>query len=155
MSRIIKRYENRKLYDTENRRYISLEEIAELIRNGVEVQVVDNTNGEDITTQTLTQVIFEEGKKGRNPLSKDLLHSVIRLGSDFIDGGIQQVRQGLNVLTPNVLNNIFGAASAADSEALKQLREKVESLEAIIKALMNQKLEDQPDDAKGAGKPPQ
>ena len=40
MSRIIKRYENRKLYDTEDRRYISLEEIAELIRNGVEVQVV-------------------------------------------------------------------------------------------------------------------
>ncbi|MCI0693715.1 polyhydroxyalkanoate synthesis regulator DNA-binding domain-containing protein [candidate division KSB1 bacterium] len=149
MSRIIKRYENRKLYDTENRRYISLEEIAELIRNGVEVQVVDNTNGEDITTQTLTQVIFEEGKKGRNPLSKDLLHSVIRLGSDFIDGGIQQMRQGLNLLTPNVLNNIFGAASAADSEALKQLREKVESLEAIIKALMNQKLEDQPDETKG------
>ena len=149
MSRIIKRYENRKLYDTENRRYISLEEIAELIRNGVEVQVVDNTNGEDITTQTLTQVIFEEGKKGRNPLSKDLLHSVIRMGSDFIDGGIQQMRQGLNVLTPNVLNKIFGAASAADSEALKQLREKVESLEAIIKALMNQKLEDQPDDLTG------
>jgi len=150
MSRIIKRYENRKLYDTEDRRYISLEEIAELIRNGVEVQVIDNTNGEDITTQTLTQVIFEEGKKGRNPLSKDLLHSVIRLGSDFIDGGIQQMRQGLNVLTPNVLNKIFGAASAADSEALKQLHEKVESLEAIIKALMSQKLEDQPDDTKAS-----
>jgi polyhydroxyalkanoate synthesis repressor PhaR len=148
MSRIIKRYENRKLYDTENRRYISLEEIAELIRNGVEVQVIDNTNGEDITTQTLTQVIVEEGKKGRNPLSKDLLHSVIRMGSDFIDGGIQQMRQGLNVLTPNVLNKIFGPASAADSEALKQLREKVESLEAIIKALMNEKLEEQPDDTK-------
>ncbi len=150
MSRIIKRYENRKLYDTEDRRYISLEEIAELIRNGVEVQVIDNTNGEDITTQTLTQVIFEEGKKGRNPLSKDVLHSVIRLGSDVIDGGIQQMRQGLNVLTPNVLSKIFGTASAADSEALKQLREKVESLEAIIKALMNQKLEDQPDDTKGS-----
>ncbi len=142
MSRIIKRYENRKLYDTENRRYISLEEIAELIRSGVEVQVVDNTNGDDITTQTLTQVIFEEGKKGRNPLSKDLLHSVIRMGSDFIDGGIQQMRQGLNALTPNVLNKIFGATSAADSQALTQLREKVESLEAIIKALMNEKLED-------------
>jgi polyhydroxyalkanoate synthesis repressor PhaR len=148
MSRIIKRYENRKLYDTENRRYISLEEIAELIRNGVEVQVIDNTNGEDITTQTLTQVIVEEGKKGRNPLSKDLLHSVIRMGSDFIDGGLQQMRQGLNVLTPNVLSKIFGADAAADSEALKQLREKVESLEAIIKALMNQKLEEQPDDTK-------
>ncbi|MGH7600421.1 MAG: polyhydroxyalkanoate synthesis regulator DNA-binding domain-containing protein [bacterium] len=148
MSRIIKRYENRKLYDTEDRRYISMEEIAELIRNGVEVQVVDNTNGEDITTQTLTQVIFEEGKKGRNPLSKDLLHNVIRLGSNVIDGGIQQMRQGLNLLTPNALNKIFGATVTLDSEDLKQLRQKVESLEAIIKALMNQKLPDQPDEAK-------
>jgi polyhydroxyalkanoate synthesis repressor PhaR len=149
MSRIIKRYENRKLYDTEDRRYISLEEIAGLIRDGVEVQVIDNTNGEDITTQTLTQVIFEEGKKGRNPLSKDLLHNVIRLGSDFIDGGIQQMRQGLNALTPNALNKIFGVSPAADSEDLKQLRKKVESLEAIIKkAMMNQQLADQPNETK-------
>ena len=93
MSRTIKRYENRKLYDTEDRQYVSLDDIAALVRRGIDVQVVDNASGDDITTQTLTQVIFEEGKKGRNPLSKDVLHEVIRFGNTIIDGGIQQVRQ--------------------------------------------------------------
>jgi len=148
MSRTIKRYENRKLYDTEDRRYVSLEEIAVLVRRGVDVQVVDNTSGDDITTQTLTQVIFEEGKRGRNPLSKDVLHEVIRFGNTLIDGGIQQVRHGLNLLMPNSLNKFFNATNAAEAENLKQLREKVESLEAIIKSLVNEKFADQPDDSK-------
>jgi len=148
MNRMIKRYENRKLYDTEDRRYVSLDDIAALVRRGVDVQIMDNATGDDITTQTLTQVIFEEGKKGRNPLSKDVLHEVIRFGNTIIDGGIQQVRQGLNMLMPNSLNKIFGATNAVEAENLKQLREKVESLEAVIKALVNEKLVDQPDDGK-------
>ncbi len=142
MSRTIKRYENRKLYDTEDRRYVSLEDIAMLVRRGIDVQVVDNATGDDITTQTLTQVIFEEGKRGRNPLSKDVLHEVIRFGNTLIDGSIQQVRHGLNLLMPNSLNKLFSATSAADAENLKQLREKVESLEAIIKSLVNEKFAD-------------
>jgi polyhydroxyalkanoate synthesis repressor PhaR len=134
MSRVIKRYENRKLYDTAQRQYVSLEEIAGLIREGVDVQVVDNNTGDDITTQTLTQVIFEEGKKGLNPLSKDLLHDLIRLGNTIIGGGLQQVRLGLDRLMPDSLNRILGADH---SEDLKQLQKRVESLEAIIKALAN------------------
>ncbi len=134
MSRLIKRYENRKLYDTAERQYVSLEEIAGLIRQGADVQVIDNNSGEDITTQTLTQVIFEEGKKGRNPLSKDLLHDLIRLGNTIIGGGLQQVRQGLDKLMPDSLNRIL---SVDHSEDLKQLQKRVESLEAIIRALAN------------------
>lgn len=148
MSRMIKRYENRKLYDTEDRKYVSLDDIAVLVRRGVDVQVVDNMTGDDITTQTLTQVIFEEGKKGRNPLSKDVLHEVIRFGNTIIDGGIQQVRQGLNLLMPNSLNKLFGATNTVEAENLKQLKEKVESLEAIIKALVNEKPVEQPEAAK-------
>lgn len=148
MSRIIKRYENRKLYDTEDRQYVSFDDIAALVRRGVDVQVVDNTTGDDITTQTLTQVIFEEGKKGRNPLSKDMLHDMIRFGNTLIDGGIQQVRQGLNMLMPNSLNKLFSAANAAEADNLKQLKEKVESLEAIITRLANEKLAEPPAQSK-------
>jgi polyhydroxyalkanoate synthesis repressor PhaR len=147
MSRTIKRYENRKLYDTEDRQYVALDDIATLVRRGIDVQVIDNATGDDITTQTLTQVIFEEGKKGRNPLSKDVLHEVIRFGNNIIDGGIQQVRQGLNLL-PNPLHRIFGATTAVNADHLKQLKEKVESLEAIIKTLASEKLADQPDESK-------
>ncbi len=148
MSRIIKRYENRKLYDTEDRQYVSFDDIAALVRQGVDVQVVDNTTGDDITTQTLTQVIFEEGKKGRNPLSKDMLHDMIRFGNTLIDGGIQQVRHGLNMLMPNSLNKLFGATNAAEADNLKQLKEKVESLEAIIKALVKDRLAEPPETPK-------
>ena len=64
MIRLIKRYESRKLYDTEESRYVSLDEIAEWIRTGQEVQVVDNGTGADVTAQTLTQIILDEGTKG-------------------------------------------------------------------------------------------
>ena len=148
MSRMIKRYENRKLYDTEDRQYVSFDDIAALVRRGVDVQVVDNTTGDDITTQTLTQVIFEEGKKGRNPLSKDMLHDMIRVGNTLIDGSIQQMRHGLNLLMPNSLSKLLGGANAVDADNLKQLKEKVESLEAIIKKLVNEKLADQSENSK-------
>ena len=65
MARRIKRYDNRKLYDTETSEYVSLSDIADLVRGGETVEVVDNVTGPDITDQTLTQIILEEGKSGR------------------------------------------------------------------------------------------
>ena len=132
MSRIIKRYENRKLYDTANRKYVSLEEIAALIRAGVDVQIVDNTTGNDLTAQTLTQVIFEEGKKGRNPLSKEVLHEVIRWGNTVIDDSLQQVRQSLDSFMPQSLSRLL---HRPNSEEIKELKERVASLEKLIQKL--------------------
>lgn len=132
MSRLIKRYENRKLYDSEKGRYISLEEIATLIRNGVDVKVIDNVSNNDITTHTLTQVIFEEGKKGRNPLSKEMLHDVIRWGNNMLDDGIKQVREGLDNLVPESLTKIFSKKAESD---VGELQKRIESLEEAIKNL--------------------
>jgi len=129
---VIKRYENRKLYDTENRRYVSLEEIGGLVRDGVDVQVVDNVSGQDITAQTLTQVILEAGKKGQNLLSKDILHKVIRWGNTLLDDGIEQVRHGLDQIVPQSLNRLFEHQEAHEIEDLK---EKIDSLENMIEAL--------------------
>jgi polyhydroxyalkanoate synthesis regulator protein len=55
---IIKRYPNRKLYNTEAKQYITLEGVADLIRQGAEIQVVDHASGEDLTAVTLTQIIL-------------------------------------------------------------------------------------------------
>ncbi len=132
MSRVIKRYENRKLYDTEDRRYVSLEEIAALVREGNDIHVIDMTNEADITTQTLTQVIFEEGKHGRNPLSKEMLHDVIRWSNQVLDGSLKQVKQGIDHLAPMVptsLTKFFGRKQATEVDELKK---RVESLEALI-----------------------
>ena len=81
--KIIKRYANRKLYDTERSSYVTLEDIAVMIKAGEEVQVVDNKSGEDLTSVTLAQIIFEaEKKKSAMPLS--LLRTLIRDGGDVI-----------------------------------------------------------------------
>ncbi len=61
--RVVKRYANRKLYDTQRSRYVTLDQIAEMIRAGEDVKIVDNNSKEDLTAITLAQIIFEEEKK--------------------------------------------------------------------------------------------
>ncbi|MCB0286324.1 MAG: polyhydroxyalkanoate synthesis regulator DNA-binding domain-containing protein [Calditrichia bacterium] len=145
MSRIIKRYGNRKLYDAEAKKHISLEEIAELVRKGEDVRVIDNTTDEDITAQTLTQVIFEEGKKGRNPLSPDVLHDVIRWGNHMLDDSLKQFRDSfekLDQIMPESLNKLF-KKNEKESE-IEQLKKRLESLESLITNLGSQINSDQP-----------
>jgi polyhydroxyalkanoate synthesis repressor PhaR len=76
--RVIKRYSNRKLYDTKDSRYVTLLQIAEMVRSGEEVQIIDNNTKEDLTEVTLAQIIYEEQKAhSRNvPLQtlKELIH---------------------------------------------------------------------------------
>jgi polyhydroxyalkanoate synthesis repressor PhaR len=75
--RLIKRYGSRKLYDTEASRYVSLEDLAARIREGHEIRVIEKRTSQDVTSQTLAQVIVEEGKRpGAFP--PELLHSLIR-----------------------------------------------------------------------------
>ncbi len=86
---IIKRYPNRKLYNTETKQYITLEEISILIREGAEVRVVDHASGEDLTAVTLTQIIFELEKKQSGFLPRSILSGLIQAGGERI-GAIQR-----------------------------------------------------------------
>jgi polyhydroxyalkanoate synthesis repressor PhaR len=88
---IIKRYPNRKLYDTEAKRYVTLDSITQMIHEGQEVQVVDHETGEDLTNLTLSQIIFEQEKKGSGLLPRSLLTNLVRAGGDTFD----QVRRAL------------------------------------------------------------
>ncbi|MGC2111679.1 MAG: polyhydroxyalkanoate synthesis regulator DNA-binding domain-containing protein [Candidatus Korobacteraceae bacterium] len=85
---VIKKYANRRLYDTSNSRYINLEDIAAMVRNGKEVQVVDANSGEDITRVTLTQIIVEDAKGQPTGLPLELLRQLIvasdKVGQEFI-----------------------------------------------------------------------
>jgi polyhydroxyalkanoate synthesis repressor PhaR len=75
--RVIKRYSNRKLYDTKDSRYVTLLQIAEMVRIGEEVQIIDNNTKDDLTEVTLAQIIYEEQKNAKNvPLQtlKELIH---------------------------------------------------------------------------------
>lgn len=77
--KIIKRYTNRKLYDTKRSCYVTLEDISHMIRGGEEVQVIDNKSGEDLTQVTLAQIIFETEKRG-SFMSLSLLRGLIQGG---------------------------------------------------------------------------
>ena len=79
---VIKRYPNRKLYNTEAKQYITLEQIAHLIRDGQEVEVVDHATGEDLTALTLTQVILEQERKRNGFLPQTVLTGLIQAGGE-------------------------------------------------------------------------
>jgi polyhydroxyalkanoate synthesis repressor PhaR len=82
-TRVVKRYANRKLYDTQRSRYVTLEQIADMIRSGEDVKIVDNNSKEDLTAITLAQIIFEEEKKSSFlPLSA--LRNIIQSGGNSI-----------------------------------------------------------------------
>jgi polyhydroxyalkanoate synthesis repressor PhaR len=81
--KIIKRYTNRKLYDTVESRYVTLDEIAEMVKQGVEVKIVDNRTKEDLTSVTLAQIVFEEEKK-KNQMPLAVLREIIRRPGESI-----------------------------------------------------------------------
>ncbi len=85
---IIKKYGNRRLYDTATSQYINLEEIATLVRDGKEVRVVDAKTGQDLTRVTLTQIIVEDAKGGPTGLPLELLRQLIvasdHAGREFV-----------------------------------------------------------------------
>lgn len=81
---VIKRYSNRKLYNTSSKQYITLEGIADLIRSGEEVQILDNNTGEDLTALTLTQIIFEQEKKHSGFLPRSVLTGLVQAGGDTL-----------------------------------------------------------------------
>ena len=82
---VIKRYPNRKLYDTEAKGYITLEQIAELIRGGQEIQVIDNVTGEDLTAVVLTQIILEQEKKQAGFVPSAILAGLVQSGGRTIN----------------------------------------------------------------------
>ena len=98
-AKIIKRYGNRKLYDTEQSSYVVLNDIAKMIRNEEEVQIIDNETKSDITSATLTQIIFGAEKKSHCSAPLDILKSIIRKGdgsfSNFLaEMGLFKARMG-------------------------------------------------------------
>src|SRR5580692_4397114 len=74
---LIKKYENRRLYDATNSRYVNLDEVAKMLQNGDEVRVVDAATGEDITRLILTQIIVEDAKAPDSNFPIDVLRQMV------------------------------------------------------------------------------
>lgn len=92
--KIIKRYQNRKLYDTHQSCYVTLEEICQMIKNGDDLRVIDNKSKNDITQSTLTQLLYETERKSANPVPVELLKEIIRKSDGSFSGYIRSNMKG-------------------------------------------------------------
>jgi polyhydroxyalkanoate synthesis repressor PhaR len=140
---LIKKYANRRLYDTVHSRYVNLKQIFEMIREGHTVEVVDASTGEDLSKVILTQIILEEEKGQRNLLPVDFLHRIIQEGESayekFLERGLaaglaayraaqEQMESALRGwMTPWM--NVPGADARSEIETL---RERISQLEARL-----------------------
>ena len=93
--RIIKRYQNRKLYDTFQSCYVTLEEISQIVREGNEIQVIDNKTKNDITYMTQIQLLFDQERKSTKPGDTELLKRVIRSEEGTLTGYIRSLEAQL------------------------------------------------------------
>jgi polyhydroxyalkanoate synthesis repressor PhaR len=130
MAVLIKRYANRKLYNTEASRYITLRGIAELLENDRDVKVIDNKTGEDITSVTLSQILVDTERGGRdvpgNLLSElferggGALYDAVRQGVDEASDNIEEFRTGVRRLIRPKERRDWVAFGAPDFEKIVQ-----------------------------------
>ena len=119
--RIIKRYQNRKLYDTHQSCYVTLEEIAQIIREGHEIQVIDNKTKNDITYITQIQLLFDQERKSTKAGDVELLKRVIRGKEGTFTGYIRELEgieapEATTVATEEVSANTFKPFTATTNE---------------------------------------
>ena len=143
---VIKKYENRRLYDTSASRYVNLDDVARIVREGGEVQVVDARTGEDLTRVILTQIIMEDAKGHESGLPLELLRKLIvasdRATHDFLTWYLttvtemyQKAQSALQTRPLDLVRNLFSAPppppspTPAPVEEVEALRQRVQELE--------------------------
>ncbi len=135
--RTIKRYANRKLYDTEAKQYITLDGIASLVRQGDDVQVIDNETGEDLTAVTLSQIILERERRGQAGLPKSILTHLIRTGGgtlDFVRRSFYAYVGSLRLIEEQVvarIDTLVERGEIAEEEGRRLREELVEKASAL------------------------
>lgn len=129
--KLIKRYTNRKLYDTERSCYVTLEEIAEMVRDGEEVKIIDNKSGDDLTTVTLAQIVFEEEKRDRRMLPLQTLRLIIQAPGDFIQR-LSRPMQDFGEQTRQQVDRFKKQAEVQQENLVAPLREFIENVQRNI-----------------------
>lgn len=132
--RVIKRYANRKLYDTRDSKYVTLDRIAELVRNGEEVKVLDNRSKEDLTKLTLAQIIYEEQRSGNaTAWSVQSLRGFIQQGRERIISSLKEGPVGKLVGRAEELGaEVYSAADDRVRTVLESATAHVKQLQAEV-----------------------
>jgi polyhydroxyalkanoate synthesis repressor PhaR len=155
---IIKKYENRRLYDATNSRYINLDEIAQMVREGRELQAVDAATGEDLTRLVLTQIIVDDAKEPDSTFPLDILRQMVVASGKatqentlkYMKAVVDMYQNAYRAFTPVVSPFEFmrpgtprnAPVSAPQADATGQeheLRQRVEELEALVAKISTDK----------------
>lgn len=115
MTVLIKRYANRKLYNTQTSRYITLKGISELLEDGEEVRVIDNETGEDITNVALSQILVDSERQGRE-IPKSLLSDLFQRGGDALYGALRRGIGDADERIDELRENVRRIVSREDGE---------------------------------------
>jgi polyhydroxyalkanoate synthesis repressor PhaR len=141
--RLVKRYGNRKLYDTSESRYVTLEEIGRWVKAGEEVKILENDSGDDLTAVTFAQIILEEERRKSGLLSLPVLRDIIRHGeaalqnlAATVDRGVELVRSaperaGRRVQELTQISDRLGALQRLVDEGFRRSVERVTTLPAV------------------------
>jgi polyhydroxyalkanoate synthesis repressor PhaR len=131
-TRTIKRYANRKLYDTERSCYVTLEEIAEMVKSHENVKIIDNRTGEDLTGVTLTQIIFEDQKKTdqKKNLPLPALRTIIQSGGEIFARYAPGLRQRAEA-APKKQRVVYDLPEAAQRRVRLEEARRVSTMPAI------------------------
>lgn len=147
MAYVIKRYSNRKLYDPQASRYVTLEELAAMIRAGREISVADVATGEDLTSVVLAQIILEKEKQHTSVLPTGFMHQLIQYGEAWQDFALSSMKTHLEGLMTSqreadqVLKRWAmqcGWLPSSQPQAAWQKSEEVKTLKREIAALREQ-----------------
>jgi polyhydroxyalkanoate synthesis repressor PhaR len=119
MNRLIKRYGNRKLYDTRASRYITLDAVADLVRQGEDLRIIDNATGEDITAITFAQIILEGEKRKNGVVGLPVLRRLIQAGGEAVHeilSSVDRGREALGQLAEKGMRQLAQSAGVHDGE---------------------------------------
>ena len=143
---LIKKYANRKLYDTRTSRYITLDEIAELVRDGHEIQVVDRDNGSDLTQITLSQIVLSEEKRGPARLvdaGGEILHDRGQALLEYVRGAlnvpadlrleVERRREGLETMADDAIERALRRLRIPTRKDIDRLNERLDRISAQLK----------------------
>jgi len=124
---VIKKYANRRLYDTSTSQYVTLDYVRQLVKNGTDFTVVDAKSGDDLTHSVLSQIIFEEEARGENLLPLPFLRQLIQYYGD-----------SLQSVVPSYLQATMDAFTQQQEEMREQFSGSMHSPQAIMEAFQAQ-----------------
>lgn len=141
---IIKKYGNRRLYDSTNSRYVNLEEVAQMVREGHDVQVVDATTGEDRTRAVLTQIVVEQAKGDDTAFPLDVLRQMVaatgkatnEAALSYMGAALDMYRNAYRAMAPTAATRPDPTPdltpAAVQATEVNDLKKRIGELESIV-----------------------